>query len=86
MPTAPKIVPLKPRYARPPRKTTAERGYGVEHERIRARLLAEQPLCVRCGADWSRHLHHRDRNTFNRDRGNLEMLCEGCHQAEHARR
>jgi 5-methylcytosine-specific restriction endonuclease McrA len=86
MPTAPKIVPLKPKYQRPPRKTTSQRGYGSEHERVRARLLAEHQLCQRCERDWSKHYHHRDRNTFNRAWENAEALCEACHQAEHNRR
>lgn len=84
MPNAPKLPPLTPKHARPPRRSTTERGYGHDHRRQRARLLKEFPLCQRCGGDWSRHLHHRDRDPFNRSAENVELLCEKCHQAEHA--
>lgn len=83
MPAGLKIVPLRPARVRR-RGTTAERGYGSAHQRQRAGLLKDHPVCQRCGADWSRHLHHRDRDTFNRSAENAEALCEPCHQAEHA--
>ncbi|MEO8082680.1 MAG: HNH endonuclease signature motif containing protein [Ardenticatenales bacterium] len=85
MPSAPKRTPLKPRYQRPPRGTTAERGYGSEHEKLRARLLVEHPICQRCTDAWSVDLHHVDRNPFNRDPSNCLMICERCHHAEHGR-
>lgn len=84
MPHAPKRLP-RPAPIRPRGKTTS-RGYGHAHQVQRERLLAERPLCERCGEDWSVHLHHRDRNTFNRDDANAEMLCEACHQREHGGR
>lgn len=85
MPTAPKIVPTRPKATPPPRGTTTERGYGTAHQRQRARLLTQHPICQRCGNDWSKHLHHIDRDTFNRDPSNVVMLCERCHDAEHGR-
>ncbi|MBN9522610.1 hypothetical protein J0H58_29495 [bacterium] len=85
MPNAPRILPLQPnRAGRPVRASTAARGYGSAHRRQRERLLKAHPLCQRCGQNWSTHLHHRDRNPFNRDDANAEMLCEPCHQQEHA--
>lgn len=83
MPNAPKILPLTPHRVGPPRASTTARGYGHAHRQQRARLLKAFPLCQRCGNDWSAHLHHIDRNTFNRDDSNALMLCERCHQAEH---
>jgi 5-methylcytosine-specific restriction endonuclease McrA len=84
MPRAPKVVPLKPRAAAPKRGTTTERGYGWAHQRLRARLMQLHPLCQRCGTDWSRHLHHRNRDPHDRRPSNVEMLCQRCHAAEHA--
>jgi 5-methylcytosine-specific restriction endonuclease McrA len=86
MPDAPKLPPIKPTYTPPDTRTTAERGYGTEHRKLRARLLALYPLCQRCGADWSHHLHHVDRDPFNRSPANCQMLCERCHAAVHAGR
>ena len=76
MPNAPRIVPLKPAAAAAAaRGSTTDRGYGWEHQKQRARILAAFPICQRRGEDWSRHLHHRDRNTRNRAEANLEALC-----------
>jgi 5-methylcytosine-specific restriction endonuclease McrA len=83
MPTAPGLPPRPPKHTPPRRLSTEERGYGTEHRRTRARLIALYPVCQRCAADWSHHLHHRDRDTSNRAESNLELLCVGCHQAEH---
>lgn len=74
---------MKPTANPPARKTTTERGYGAEHQRQRRHLLAKEPLCQRCQDDWAKHLHHRDRNPFNRHPSNVELLCERCHDAEH---
>jgi 5-methylcytosine-specific restriction endonuclease McrA len=87
MPDAPKIVPLKPAPA--PRRaagSTTARGYGHAHRKLRAKLIAERPICQRCEADFSAHLHHLDRNPHNRHESNLELLCERCHRAEHGGR
>lgn len=83
MPDAPKIPPLKPTHTPPPRGTTAGRGYGHAHRRQRARLVAERPLCERCGERWSEQLHHIDHDPFNRAPDNVVMLCGPCHLAEH---
>jgi 5-methylcytosine-specific restriction endonuclease McrA len=84
MPTGPSLPPIKPTCSKPKGKTTTERGYGTEHERQREDLLRRFPLCQRCGNAWSYHLHHKDRNPFNRSPDNVEVLCVECHQAEHA--
>jgi 5-methylcytosine-specific restriction endonuclease McrA len=86
MPSAPKIVPLAPTHTPRPRGTTSERGYGHAHQKQRARLIALHPLCQRCGEDWSEHLHHKDRDPFNRAADNVEVICEHCHQVEHGAR
>lgn len=83
MPKAVKVLPRPTSSAATTRPTTSARGYGYAHQRQRARLLKVYPVCQRCNDQWSSHLHHRDRNPFNRADANAEMLCERCHQAEH---
>ncbi|VTU02785.1 unnamed protein product [Gemmataceae bacterium] len=86
MPKAPQIPNLKPAVvASAPRASTTARGYGHAHRQQRARLLKRHPLCQRCEADWSAHLHHIDRDPHNRADANVELLCERCHRAEHGR-
>ena len=85
MPTAPKNLPRPNRSGRPRRGSSTARGYGWEHRRQRAELLADTPLCTRCRDGWAVELHHRDRNPFNRDPSNVELLCERCHHQEHGR-
>lgn len=84
MPNAPGLPPIRPRCVPRPRKTTTERGYGWAHQQQRERLIAQHPICQRCGDDWSVHLHHRDRDPFNRADSNVELLCHGCHEKEHS--
>lgn len=79
----PDLPPPVPHRKRPRRQKTAERGYGHEHQKQRAALIAQHPLCQRCQTDWSHHLHHRDRDPFNRDPANVEIICRACHQQEH---
>lgn len=49
------------------------------------RILEEQNIACVCGIkDWNNkkltlELHHRDGNTENNSRDNLEMLCPNCH-------
>lgn len=86
MPTGPTPLP-GPRRKKPGRRrelTTEQRGYGTVHRKARAALLARHPVCQRCEDKFSEHMHHRDRNTFNRAASNLEALCADCHRAEHA--
>ncbi len=87
MPTAPKILPVKPRYTPPPKASSSARGYDGGHRRQRARLLRKFPICQRCEADWSTDLHHVDGDPFNRSDSNARMVCEACHHGiEHAGR
>lgn len=86
MPNAPQLPPrpAATASASPRRRTTTERGYGTGHQKIRARLKALHPVCQWCELRWSEHLHHIDRDTFNRAPGNLVMLCVPCHDRAHA--
>lgn len=82
---APQMPPLTPKRKanKPPRLKTTDRGYGTRHQKIRASFLKLHPICQRCGAAWSKHLHHKDRNTSNTSASNLEALCQPCHHKEH---
>lgn len=85
MPSAPQLPPIRPKRTPPPRGSTTERGYGHAHRRQRKRLIAENPLCQKCGDAWAEQLHHLDHNPHNRAPDNVEMLCEKCHREEHGR-
>lgn len=85
MPGRPKFVPAGVVPASRLKKTTTARGYGTEHQRVRRQVLRERPVCERCRDRFSAVLHHKDRDTFNRDPANLEALCVECHDREHGR-
>ena len=69
------------------RGTANERGYDAEWRRIRRRKLQEAPLCERCQSKGEIRpavlVHHKDRDSRNRDWVNLESLCKDCHDEEH---
>lgn len=62
----------------------------TEWKRCRAAFLRMHPICERCGMP-ARQVHHKTRITpenmldpdITLNWGNLEALCEQCHQAEH---
>lgn len=65
------------------------RLYGTNAWRVlRAQYLEEQPFCERCGAVGyivhHRVSHHGDEGMFF-DWGNLETVCNRCHEQEHKR-
>lgn len=53
----------------------AYRNYALRHHGER---------CQRCGATDDLHVHHIDRDHSNNTLDNLMVLCESCHQTEHA--
>lgn len=71
------------------RGSAASRGYDARWRRVRAMVLAEEPLCWRClergevvpGTE----VHHIDGDVTNLARENLEPLCKQCHAKETAR-
>jgi 5-methylcytosine-specific restriction protein A len=65
------------------RGTPSQRGYGWEWQRIRRQKLTAEPYCERCGSP-AVLVHHRDHNPANTAWANLESLCRGCHEREHA--
>lgn len=82
------MPPLVPRpdataYARRPRASRQARGYDDVHLKLRELVLAQHPVCQRCQREYSRHLHHKDHNVWNRHPDNLEALCVRCHMKHH---
>lgn len=54
--------------------------------RGRAGYVVKKKSCNRCGHDGSEHrleIHHKDRDVYNNDPENLEVLCDPCHTEEH---
>lgn len=65
-------------------RTTTERGYGADWQRIRLTVIARYAgLCAKCQAAWAQHVHHIDHDTVNVDESNLIPLCLACHQDAH---
>lgn len=61
------------------RGSSAARGYGRRHRRLRALVLTEQPICAMCARAWSTDLDHIDGDNRNTARENLQGLCKSCH-------
>ena len=66
----------------------SSRGYSSARWRVaRARALARQPRCCRCGATTSLIVHHQDGLGMSGDnaveQSNLIVLCRTCHAHEH---
>jgi 5-methylcytosine-specific restriction protein A len=94
MPTAPKRfsfhTPAKREAWSHNGKTTTQRGYGWDHQKARARLLRDEPLCRECRknnrttiatiADHVRPLAEGGA----RDASNLQPLCKLCSDAKTA--
>lgn len=50
------------------------------------RATRDRKNCERCGVQPGarpHHRHHKDRNPYNNDPANIEVLCKDCHVAEH---
>jgi 5-methylcytosine-specific restriction protein A len=71
------------------RGTAASRGYDARWQRIRARVLNEEPLCRFCLDDghvtMAEVVDHVDGDSRNNARRNLRPLCERCHNSRTAR-
>lgn len=70
------------------RGSAASRGYNKRWQKIRAMVLADEPLCRECAKHGivkaATDVHHIDGNVANMDRSNLEPLCHECHSRKTA--
>lgn len=64
------------------RQTSKEQGYDHTWRKLSKYKLTRDPVCERCGRA-AVLVHHRDRDTSNRQIENLESLCSHCHEQEH---
>ena len=71
------------------RGSSSQRGYDWRWRKLRAVVLAEEPLCRFCGEQGfvvsAEEVDHIDGNSRNNARDNLRPLCRGCHSARTAR-
>jgi hypothetical protein len=69
-------------------KLTKGRAASKQAARGRARRFVRVESCARCGSSGSPEnsleIHHRDRDPYNNDPSNLEVVCGLCHTEEHA--
>lgn len=56
---------------------------GADGGRTRARKMYKADVCERCDSTHRLQRHHRDGNPTNNAQGNVIVLCEPCHKAEH---
>ena len=65
------------------RGSSTERGYGRQWRKVRAAVLADEPLCRMCAEQGTTmaatEVDHVDGNSSNNDRANLRPLCKPCH-------
>lgn len=73
------------------RRSRQERGYGVDHDRMRARILVEEPLCRECAknnritaTEVADHIVPKAEGGTD-DRENYQGLCRPCDIAKTAR-
>ena len=84
-------VARKPRASRTGRDADPRRILplnGAAWQRLRASVLAEQPLCVHCAligrTSIADDVDHKDGNPGNNERENLQGLCHSCHSRKTA--
>jgi 5-methylcytosine-specific restriction protein A len=70
-------------------KSAAQRGYGRQHQKLRALLLAQEPLCRPCrakgkvtAATIADHIVPLAKGGAAHDLANLQPVCAGCHDAK----
>ncbi len=82
----PSLPPRTASLSRPPRPTTAERGYDARWRKLRIQHLRQHPFCEHCKRDGRAELatevdHIRPISTGGGvlDPDNLQSLCKPCH-------
>ncbi|NML88745.1 HNH endonuclease [Sphingobium sp. TB-6] len=92
MPSRPPALKQRPRAKAwaSTRKSRQERGYGREHERMRAIVLREEPLCRPCqkqgrvtASAIADHIKPLSEGGTG-DRDNYQGICKPCHDAKTA--
>lgn len=76
------------------RGSSTKRGYGRDWQKVRATVLAEEPLCRACMAQGrvteAVEVHHeqpvRERADLRLEQANCTPLCKPCHSAIEARK
>lgn len=82
----PNLPPPAPRPNNSPKRLgSTARGYNYKHQKRRAALLKEFPICQRCGAAWSYHMHHELGVENDPLHTSVKALCESCHKEIHDR-
>jgi 5-methylcytosine-specific restriction protein A len=68
-------------------RSSKDRGYGREHRKLRAQLLAQEPLCRMCAAKGkvraatiADHITPIAKGGAVHDINNLQPVCPECHQ------
>lgn len=92
MPRKPPTFRMRPRPPRPSdvRPSAHRRGYDTAWNKLRALVLAEEPLCRPCRrADRVTEAEHVDHDVplsrgGTNDRTNLVPMCQSCHSAKTA--
>jgi len=70
------------------RGTPVERGYGADHRKWRAAILARDPICRACGSEpstFADHIRPLSQGGAKLDLANGQGMCSRCHQAKRGR-
>lgn len=43
----------------------------------------DEKVCERCGSTTNLEVHYKDRDKYNNNLNNLELICKSCHKKEH---
>ena len=78
MPDGPPKVPHRPNYNKPPEQ--GRHHYGTIHQKLRAQVLAANPVCVICKAAWATDAHHVRYPA--RSVNDYLAVCETCHHVK----
>lgn len=88
----PSLIPRKAKLSNWTKRASRQsRGYGADHDRMRARVLIEEPLCRLCmergvvtATAIADHIVPKAEGGGN-ERSNYQGLCSACHVAKTAR-
>jgi 5-methylcytosine-specific restriction endonuclease McrA len=77
-------------FARQDGRTSTQRGYGEDWRRVRAQVLAAEPMCRICKVSPAKEVDHIERfhgiaDPLRLATSNLRPLCVPCHRSRTAR-